>query len=318
MHHNFCLCCLKELKDEEKPYGFHKRCLMNFFGITQTPQIELSDEILEALAKQSTSNGITVAGVQKKLSLHLLSDKNETPRLTLIGYPQGYILKPQSADFPYLPEAEQLTMEMANLAGIQTVPHSLIYTSDKRLAYITKRIDRTQASDKIHMEDFCQLSGRLTEDKYKGSYEQCGKIIQNYSSIPGLDLSDFFYRIIFCFVTGNSDMHLKNFSLIKNVQNGEWTLSKAYDLLPVNLIMPEDKEETALNLNGKKSKLKKSDFLALADTIKLNPKAAEKMIEKLFSKKQSLLQIAESPLLPEKMRENFCSLISARFDRLSS
>ncbi len=317
MKYDFCLCCLKKLDDDEKEYCFHKKCLKKFFATTQMPKIELSDEILEKLAKKSSSQGISVAGVQKKLSLHLLSEKNDAPRLTLLGYPQGYILKPQSADFAFLPESEHIVMAMADIAGIQTVPHSLIYASDNSLAYITKRIDRTVNGEKIHMEDFCQLSERLTEDKYKGSYEQCAKIIQKFSAAPGLDLSDFFYRLLFCFVIGNSDMHLKNFSLIKKPHNSEWNLSKAYDLLPVNLLMVSDKEETALTLNGKKSHLKRTDFLEFAKAVKLPQKAVEKMLAQLISKKEKLIELAKSPLLSKDMQQDFCGLIEERFAKLS-
>ena len=316
MKYDFCLCCLKNLNDEEKKTGYHKKCIKKFFGTTQIPQVELSNEVLELLAKKSSSQGITVAGVQKKLSLHLLSEKSSSPRLTLLGYPQGYILKPQSADYEYLPETEGIVMQMADIAGIETVPHSLILLSDDSLAYITKRIDRDENAEKIHMEDFCQISERLTEDKYKGSYEQCAKIIQKFSSAPGLDLSDFFYRLLFCFITGNSDMHLKNFSLIKNPESKEWKLSKAYDLLPVNLLMPLDNEETALTLNGKKSKLKRADFLEFARLIKLPQNAAEKMISNLLSKKEKLLTLAKSALISDELQKKFTELIEKRCARL--
>jgi len=312
----YCLCCLNELGDEEKGLDFHKKCLKKFFGTGQAPQIELNDDVLEVLAEKSSAMGVSVAGVQKKLSLHLLSKKNEQPRLTLIGFPQGYILKPQSADYQYLPETEQITMVMAEKVGVQVVPHSFIYISDHSLSYITKRIDRLENGDKIHMEDFCQLSGRLTEDKYKGSYEQCAKIIQKYSARPGIDLTDFFYRLLFCFVTGNSDMHLKNFSLIHNQQSGEWELARAYDLLPVNILMPSDKEETALTMNGKKSRLTRKDFLIFAQNIKIPLKAAEKMIERLVSKKDVLLEVAKSPFISDELQTNFCSLIEERCGRL--
>ena len=145
-------------------------------------------------------------------------------------------------------------MRLAEIMGIQTVPHALIKMNDE-YAYITKRIDReiSEKETKLYaMEDFCQLSYRLTQDKYKGSYEQCGRIIKKCSATPGLDLSELFLRVVGSFVMGNSDMHLKNFSL-KETEPGSrnFQLSKAYDMLPVNVIMPEDKEQLALTINGK-------------------------------------------------------------------
>ena len=316
MNRNFCLCCLKPLSEDEQSTGYHRKCLKKLFGHPFLPQVELSDDILEALARKASSKGITVAGVQKKLSLHLASDKKASlARLTLIGHPQGYILKPQSADFPFLPESEQIVMTMAQEAKIQTVPHSLILSSDQKLSYITKRIDRLDNGDKTHMEDFCQLSQRLTEDKYKGSYEQCAKIIQKFSTRPGLDISEFFYRLVFCFITGNSDMHLKNFSLIQSADSS-WILSPAYDLLPVNLIMSSDTEETALTLNGKKSKITRRDFLAFAETAKIPEAAADKMISRLLLKKDVFLNLAMTPLLPQGMQEQFANLIEERCSRL--
>ena len=115
-------------------------------------------------------------------------NKNEPKRFTIVGLWGRYILKPQTDNFPHLPELEDLTMHLAELSKINVVPHSLIRFEDGELCYITRRIDRTDKGEKLHMEDMCQLSVRLTEYKYKGSYEQISKIIQRYSSVPKLDL----------------------------------------------------------------------------------------------------------------------------------
>ncbi len=172
-----CLCCGKPLRTPDES-GWHKSCIKRFFGTTKLPEIEIDDKTLNLLATETTNKGFTVPGVQKKLSLHLVSDTNK-PRLTLVNYPTGYILKPQVAEFEALPESEQLIMSMADMAGISTVPHALI-KGNTGLAYITRRIDRKVNKDStqmLAMEDFCQLDLRLTEDKYRGSYERCAKII---------------------------------------------------------------------------------------------------------------------------------------------
>ena len=309
-----CLCCLKPLKNDNTQY--HPACLKKLFNTSSVPKIELNEDILQELAKKTTQEGITVQGVQKKLSLHLISDRTEN-RLTLIGHPQGYILKPQSSDFNFLPEIEQITMCMAVKAKIQTPPHALIYVNNQTLAYIIKRMDRNEDGTKNHMEDLCQLSERLTEDKYKGSYEQCAKIIQKYSNQPLLDISDFYYRLLFCFITGNSDMHLKNFSLIQNTLN-EWKLADAYDLLSVNLVLKADKEETALTLNGKKSKIQRNDFLTFAKNCKIPEKAATKMINQILSFKEDFISIAKTELLPSEMQTDFINLIEDRCYRLEA
>ena len=312
-----CLCCGKPLRTPDET-GWHKACIKQFFGTTKLPEIEIDDKALNLLATETTNKGFTVPGVQKKLSLHLVSDSNK-PRLTLVNYPTGYILKPQVAEFEALPESEQLIMTMADMAGISTVPHALI-KGNKGLAYITKRVDRNLTGDKVEMlamEDFCQLDLRLTEDKYRGSYERCAKIIQRYSSRVGIDMAEFYIRLVFCFIVGNSDMHLKNFSLIETAEgSGEYVLSPAYDLLPVNANMPADKEQFALAMNGKKMNIRKGDFLKFADTCGITRQTAEKLIENLVKLTPKWLSMCEKSLLPDELKERLKKIITERAETL--
>ena len=309
-----CLCCGKPLPGEEETAGWHRRCVKRFFGTASLPLIDLSEDKLTLLAVQSTSLGYTVPGVQKKLSLHLNTDKNH-PRLTLINYPAGYILKPQVEEFQALPEAEHLCMSMAQSAGLSVVPHALIQCGSS-LAYITKRVDRVLdggAVIKLAMEDFCQLDLRLTRDKYRGSYERCAKIIDRHSARKGLDMSELYLRIVFSYLTGNSDMHLKNFSLIQTkVNSSEYILSPAYDLLPVNIVMPEDTEQFALAMNGKKTNLRRKDFLIFAEKCGIEKNAAEKMIGKMLSMRQRFEGMCRESLMPEDMKEGLIRLIGQR------
>ena len=308
-----CFCCGKQLKNGETD-GWHKTCIKKFFGTNKLPEIEIDNQTLEMLAAETIHKGYTVPGVQKKLSLHLFSETNK-PRLTLVNYPTGYILKPQVAEFEALPEAEQLVMCMADAVGISTVPHALIMGSGS-LAYITKRVDRVFEKDMIKMlamEDFCQLDLRLTQDKYRGSYERCAKIIGRYSIRKGLDMTELYLRLIFSFLVGNSDMHLKNFSLIETDEgSGDYVLSPAYDLLPVNVVMPEDKEQLALAMNGKKMNLRRKDFLLFADTCGLPRVSAEKMMAKLVSQKDQLIKMCNESFLPEPYKERFTALMEER------
>jgi serine/threonine-protein kinase HipA len=183
-----CLCCGKEFLNTATPYelscGWHSNCIKKFFKTKKLPDIDVSESVLEQLAFDVTAKGYTVPGVQKKLSLHLSEDSE--PRLTLVNYPTGYILKPQTKEYPALPEAEFLVMQMAVATKIKTVPFALLQIgSEKReFAYITRRIDRVKVgkiTKMLAMEDFCQLEGRLTDDKYKGSYERCAKVVESYS-----------------------------------------------------------------------------------------------------------------------------------------
>ena len=313
-----CLCCGKPIKDNNESSGWHKTCIKKFFTTAVIPEIEITDSVLEELAKESTNKGYTIPGVQKKLSLHL---SNEVyPGLTVVNYPTGYILKPQVKEFCALPESEHLVMSMADKAKIRTVPHALIKSKDS-YAYITKRIDRVFSKDStvklIAMEDFCQLDLRLTQDKYKGSYERCGNIIKKYSYRSGLDMTELFYRLVFSFIVGNSDMHLKNFSLIESQSgSGQYHLSPAYDLLPVNVIMPEDKEEFALPINGKKNNIHRKDFLVFAAGCGIAKLAAEKMIGQLISMVPVFIEMCRNSLIPDDMKKAFIALVNKRVSAL--
>lgn len=247
-----CLFCYQPLTEIET--DFHPSCSRKIFEQPVPPELPYTEAQMAELALKVVQTQVTVTGVQAKLSLHLESPegKRAPKKFTIVGLCGGYILKPPTRHFPQLPEVEDLTMHLARLASISVVPHSLIRLQSGSLAYITKRIDRVKTG-KLHMEDMCQLTERLTEDKYHGSHEQVAKVILKYSRNPGLDVINYFEQVLFSFLTGNADMHLKNFSLIKIPGTGH-VLSPAYDLVATALVNPADKEDLALTLNGKKKK----------------------------------------------------------------
>ncbi|MBR3416054.1 MAG: HipA domain-containing protein [Clostridia bacterium] len=309
-----CVCCGRTIRGGGSGFGWHGSCVRAFFGTRDLPSLDIDDDTIKRLAEESTNKGYTVPGVQKKLSLHL-SDPGDgdKPRLTLINYPAGFILKPQTEEYKNLPEAEHLVMSMARAARISVVPFALLDLKGK-LAYITKRVDRKSEGGDVRllaMEDFCQLDDRLTQDKYKGSYERCAGIIKKFSCRPGLDLAEFFVRVVFSFAVGNSDMHLKNFSLIET-DTGRYALSPAYDLLPVNVILPEDTEQLALTLNGKKRNIRKKDFTALADNCGIPLPAAEKMISGIVACKETFFSLCDESFMPDEMKEKLKELITER------
>ena len=317
-----CLCCGKEILSgasiSEKDWCWHKKCVKNFFHTKEMPILDVTKEQLEMLASETVNEGLTIPGVQKKLSLHLSSDTDA--RLTIVNYPTGYILKPQTDEFKNMPEFEDLAMRMAEILGIQTVPHALIKMNGE-YAYITKRIDREITEKEVRMyamEDFCQLSNRLTQDKYRGSYENCGKIIKKYSDTPGLDLAEMYLRVLGSFVMGNSDMHLKNFSL-KETEPGNriFRLSDAYDMLPVNVIMPEDQEQLALTINGKKRNIHKKEFRILAEACEISLNVAERMIRRVCGLKEKLFKQIDMAYLSEEQKEQVKILVQGRMDVFS-
>lgn len=315
-----CLYCGKDIASTELTEGnWHKKCIKRFFGIPSIPKLEITDDTLAGLVDNSVNKGMTIPGVQKKISLHLSHD--DSYRLTVVDYPTGFILKPQTNEYKNLPEYEDLAMRLADCVGIKTVPHALILLNSN-YAYITKRIDRNITKNqcqKYAMEDFCQLANHLTIDKYKSSYEYCGKIIAKYSSRPGIDITEMFYRIIFSFVIGNSDMHLKNFSLIETeLSNREFVLSDAYDMLPVNVILPEDTEQMALTVNGKKRNILYKDFIQLAKNCNIPEKVAISLIEKISSYEEKMLKEVDESYLSEEQKEIVSKLIITRINILKN
>ncbi len=308
-----CLFCYKELKDGEK--DFHKRCARKIFDSDTVPELPYTRENIKELAKEIVSASTTVTGVQAKLSLDLThGTKGEPQRFTIVGLWGRFILKPQTDSFANLPENEDLVMHLAEAAGINTVPHSLMRFADGELCYITRRIDRTKKGEKIAMEDMCQISERLTEDKYKGSYESIAKLIKKHSSAPMLDVVNFWEIVIFSWLTGNADMHLKNFSLFK--PSNHYMLTPAYDLLSTSIVMPEDDEELALTLNGKKKKIKREDF----EKAMLDSGIENKTIENIFNKFSKALpkwtELISGSFLPKEEQEKLQSLIDKMALRL--
>lgn len=308
-----CLYCNKPISREEHSFQWHPTCVKRFFGTTNLPELAIDENQLIQVATTSVEQGHTVPGVQKKLSLHLSRTRGKG-QLTVIGYPLGYIIKLPMKEYPLLSEYEHLTMQLASLAKIPTVEHALYRLENGTFAYLSKRIDRL-GDAKIAMEDFCQLGGRLTEDKYRSSCEQLGKIVKRHSGRL-LDVVALWHLLLFCFVTGNSDMHLKNFSLYAP-DGDEYILTPAYDLLPTNLIIPEDSEESALTLRGKRNKLKREDFVCLARQYELHPKTAEGLIARIVGLQESFLEAIEQSFLPEEAQKTYKALISERIERLS-
>jgi serine/threonine-protein kinase HipA len=308
-----CLFCYQPVEKEE---DFHESCSRKIFGQAVPPVLPYSEDDLDSLAREIIQSQTAVTGVQAKLSLHITGNRKSDAgkRFTIVGLWGGYILKPPTTLFPQLPEVEDLTMHLARHAKIKTVPHSLIRLTSGNLAYITKRIDRTKKS-KLAMEDMCQLTERLTEDKYQGSYEQIARTIQKYSGTPGLDVVNFFELIIFSFLTGNADMHLKNFSLIEQHGLG-MVLSPAYDLLNTALVNPADDEEMALNLNGKKKKLKRQDFVAAMNNMHIEEKQQQNIFNKMLKALPVWEEQIEISFLSNDSKEKYRQILSERFGRI--
>lgn len=291
----------------------HPGCARKFFGTATAPLLEYRREELDALAAQVIQSQTSLTGVQPKLSLNLHKHKG-CNRLTIVGLWGDFIFKPQAEAYPQLPENEDLTMHMAEAARIKVVPHSLVHLADGSLGYITRRIDRTTKGEKIDMEDMCQLTLHPTEYKYKSSCEQIGKTISAYSSTPKLDLINFMQILLFSFVTGNNDMHLKNFSLYRPKK--AYQLTPAYDLLNVAIANPKNKEEMALSINGKKSRLKLQDFIKASDTLGIGQRVTLQLIENMQKALPVWKDLIRNSFLSEDMKKSYLELVETRLSKL--
>lgn len=303
-----CLYCHKELKAHEK--DFHAHCSRTFFGDSVPPTLNYSHDEMDSLAAAIIQSQTTLTGVQPKISLHL-NQHEGSKRLTVVGLWGGYIFKPQTELYPHLPELEDVTMHLAEESKLAVVPHSLIRLRDGELGYITRRIDRKADGTKIAMEDMCQLTERPTEYKYRSSHEQIAKAIRKFSSVPDLDVMQYYELVLFCYLTGNNDMHLKNFSIYQP-NAGEYRLAPAYDLLNVAIVNPKDTEELALTLNGKKRKLTRHDF----ETAMLSSGLNEKVVSNIFRKFLRIYPQWEATIrnsfLPADLQEAYWQLIQQR------
>jgi len=291
---------------------FHEKCSKLFFGTATPPILDYKNEQMQELAKEIVIRSITLTGVQPKLSLTIekVPGDPKNSRFTIVGLWGNFILKPPTEDFPNLPENEDLTMHLSQVFGIQTASHSLLRLKSGELAYITKRFDRIK-DEKLALEDMCQLTETLTEDKYRSSMEKVGKHIEKFSSRPGLDVINFFEMTLFCFITGNADMHLKNFALLTNKEK-EIMLSPAFDLVCTKIAMPDDKEEMALTINAKKRKLKRNDFDTLSNNLKIPGKTMENVYAKFLKKIKPAFEWIDISFLTEEMKAQYKTLIEER------
>ena len=309
---NKCLYCYKPLNGE---VDFHEKCSLDFFGSKTTPVLSYRIDQMAELAKNVVERSVTVPGVQAKLSMSLIKEAQETSdsRLTVVGaLGGGYIFKPPSEKFAEMPQNEHLTMRIAEAFGIRVVPSSLIRLASGELSYITKRIDREGEGEKIHMIDMFQITEAF--DKYKSSMERIGKSLGMYSENPLLDKLFFFELALFSFLTGNNDMHLKNFSMIETASG--WVLSPAYDLLNVSIINPEDDEELALTIEGKKKKIKREHFDRLGEELGLTPKQLKGVYNRFCNNKAKAMQLIDNSFLTTQMKEAYTDLLEDRYARV--
>lgn len=311
-----CLACYARL--EEGQIDFHPKCARAFFGSETPPTLPYDLKDMEEIAKQAVLRSNTVPGVQPKLSVGFTKNKkskNQRERLTILDALEGqFILKPQNDDYALMPENEHLTMKLAELFELNVVPSSLIRLQSGELCYITKRIDRNPDLSKNHMIDFLQITELA--DKYFGTHESLGKRIGELSVNTLFDKLRFFESVVFNFVVGNNDMHLKNYSMLLT-KNG-WELSPFYDLLNVKIILPKDKDDLALMLGEKRRNFTINYFNRFAIGLGLNEKQYTRIYTRLLQWEIPAVKLIKQSFLSKDARASYVQLIQDRILLFSS
>jgi len=256
---------------------------------------------------------MSIQGVQPKLSA-VLDIKNKT--MKLVDKNGKFIIKPQHPHYTYVPENEDLTMRLAQIAGVKVPFHGLIYSKDQSLTYFIKRFDRKARNQKIPVEDFSQLIGKNRETKYDSSMEKVAATINKYCTFPVIEKSKLFRLTLVNYLSGNEDMHLKNFSLITINQIHE--LSPAYDLVNTTIVTENAKEEIALPIKGKKNKLTKElliDYFA-KERLQISNKIIQKIINQIINAFPQWEEMIKNCFLPEIKKNQYLELINNRRNKL--
>jgi serine/threonine-protein kinase HipA len=297
------------LQDTDHDSGYHPRCLKNLFGSARLPTIDIE------LAKLHTAGlamvgHTSLSGIQKKISLNLTAD-----RATLqVAVERGrYILKPQTNTYPALPENEHVTSRLAELVNIATAHNGLMPLKDGSLAFIVARFDRPPEGCKLRMEDFCQLAELSPKEKYQGSGELCVRLLRKYASEPLVEVLKLYRLLVFGWWTGNGDLHLKNLSLLADL-DGRYRLSPAYDLVCTRLVIDED--PLALTVAGKRDRLKRDTWLNFAEYCTLPQRAAESVLNEHIAALDKAQDLIARCWLPKDMREAYSALLATRTEDL--
>jgi len=297
-----CRICLGDVPGDS---FCHPKCAKSLFDQRHVPQLDIKTSKLHTAALAMVGH-TSLSGVQKKISLNLSADR-ET--LQVAAGRSRYILKPPTEAYPALPENEHVTMRLAQLAGIEVSPFGLISMEEGSIAYIARRFDRPPDGSKLRLEDFCQLSQLSPKEKYDSTSERCVRLVQKYTSEPGVEVLKLFRLLVFGWWSGNGDMHLKNFSLLIDT-HGIIRLSPAYDLVCTRLVIPQD--PLALPVCGKKDNLNRKIWIQFADYCQLSPKAANRVLDKLAQSLTAAQELIDRSFLPTDMKLAYRLLIAER------
>lgn len=301
-----CRICLGDVEDYD---DYHPRCLRKLFKTSRVPKLDIEISKLHLAALEMVGH-TSLSGIQKKVSVNLAPD-----RATLRVAAEGgrYILKPQTDTYPYLPENEHITTQLAELTGVEASPNGLVPLKDGSLAYIVRRFDRLPNGRKLRQEDFCQLAVKSPKEKYDGSGELCARLVRQYASEPLVEILKLYRLLVFTWWSGNGDMHLKNFSLLAD-DKGIMRFTPAYDLLCTRLVIPNDK--LALPIQGRADNLGRGTWLKFADYCQLPDKAAIRVLDRQTSVLDDATRLIDRSFLPADQKSAYKDLVTSRSAKL--
>jgi serine/threonine-protein kinase HipA len=297
-----CRICLESVRGEA---DYHARCLRALFGSAKVPHLDIELGKLHTAALAMVGH-TSLSGVQKKISVGLSADR-ETLQVEAEG--GRYILKPQTETYPFLPENEHVTTQLARLVGIEVAPSGLVTLKGGSLAYVVRRFDRLPSGRKLRQEDFCQLAEKSPKEKYDGSAEFCVRLLRKYATEPLVEILKLYRLMLFIWWSGNGDMHLKNFSLLTG-EDGVMRLTPAYDLVCTRLVIPDD--PLALRIVGKKDRLDRADWLDFAKYCNLPEKPAIRVLDELTLAAPKATALIVHSFLPDEQRKQFAQLVTDR------
>jgi serine/threonine-protein kinase HipA len=305
-----CLVCLRSVPAGE----YHVSCLRKLFGSDMPPAIDITEATLQTVALATLGHTV-MSGAQPKVSLSLVRDRRRTLRI-VAGGTQRYILKPQNAEFPFLPENEHVSMQIARMFGILVPEHGLIRLADGSLAYIVERFDRASDGRKMRQEDFAQLAGIAPSEKYDLFGVDCAQIVERYSSRVRADLIRLFERFVLAWWVGDGDMHAKNLSLLAG-PDGRHSLSPAYDITSL-AVYKDYSSGLALPLSSEDLHATRDAWLRFAEVCHLAPPVATSILCRPSERLAAALDLVGRSYLPTRaMRSAYCDCLRARAEALA-
>jgi serine/threonine-protein kinase HipA len=267
----------------------------------------------QQIEAQIRSGKMSIQGIQTKLSAQFSIKKS---RFNIVDNNGLYILKTQSESYSSLPENESITMTLARQIGLEVPVNGLVFSKDNSMTYFIKRFDRHGHNKKYALEDFSQLLGESRETKYDASMEKVITVIERYTSFPTLEKIKLLRLVLFNYLVGNEDMHLKNYSLI--TRDSMTTLSPCYDLLNTSIALRNPAEEIALPLNGKKNNLTKNDLLRYfaKERLGLTEKVIDNILQDISNAVGTWFSLIERCYLSDSMKERYLHLLTQRIQKL--